>query len=211
MPSRLAWGALLLCAACARHVAPAPGEDRTVVSGVPVAYGSDQDLPKGTRVIWDFGDGTPPVEGARVDVPRHRDGGGRRRAEAEREREGDGAAPARARGGAGRRARRLGAGASVGARQRAPGDRGEARAERRLRGDRGRAVRCARIRRARRPLGAGRGGEQVAVVLRYGYLYLRLPGLTDPTLALRGVIALPPAGGLAADPGWQLALEHVGQ
>ena len=67
MPSRLACGALLLCAACARHVTPAPGEDRTVGSGVPVSYGSDQDLPKGTRVIWDFGDGTPPVEGARVD------------------------------------------------------------------------------------------------------------------------------------------------
>ncbi len=67
MPSRLACGALLLCAACARHVAPAPGEDRTVVSGVPVTYGSDQDLPKGTRVIWDFGDGTPPAFGARME------------------------------------------------------------------------------------------------------------------------------------------------
>ncbi|HYV66738.1 MAG TPA: hypothetical protein VE964_10880, partial [Myxococcales bacterium] len=60
-------------------------------------------------------------------------------------------------------------------------------------------------------LGAGRGGEQVGVVLRFGYLYLRLPGLTDPMLALRGAIALPPSGGLAADPAWRLALEHVGQ
>ena len=57
MPTRLACAALLVCAACARHVAPAPGEDRTVASGVPVVFGSEQDLPKGTRVLWDFGDG----------------------------------------------------------------------------------------------------------------------------------------------------------
>ncbi|MFL5309542.1 MAG: hypothetical protein ACJ79H_03705, partial [Myxococcales bacterium] len=60
-------------------------------------------------------------------------------------------------------------------------------------------------------LGAGRGGEQVAVVLRYGYLYLRLPGLTDPALAMRGIVALQPSSGLAAEPPWQLAVQHVGQ
>src|SRR3954470_18790067 len=67
MRTGLACAALLVCAACARHVAPAPGEDRTAVSGVPVVFGSEQDLPKGTRVVWDFADGTPPVEGARVE------------------------------------------------------------------------------------------------------------------------------------------------
>ena len=66
MPTRVACAALLLCA-CARHVAPAPGQDRTVVSGVPVVFGSEQDLPKGTRVLWDFGDGTPPADGPRVE------------------------------------------------------------------------------------------------------------------------------------------------
>ena len=58
--------------------------------------------------------------------------------------------------------------------------------------------------------GAGRGGEQVAVVQRYGYLYLRLPGLTDPALALRGVGTLQPSGGLASDSAWQTAVERVG-
>src|SRR5437870_13131257 len=67
MLSRVACAALLFCAACARRIAPAAGEDRTVVAGVPVTYGSQQDLPKGMRIVWDFGDGTPPVEGARVE------------------------------------------------------------------------------------------------------------------------------------------------
>src|SRR5919201_7141640 len=62
-----ACAALLVCGAGARHVAPAPCVDRTVASGVPVTYGTDQSLPKGTRIVWDFGDGTPPVEGARVE------------------------------------------------------------------------------------------------------------------------------------------------
>ena len=64
---RVGCAALLACAACARRVAPAVGDDRTVASGVPVTYGSQQDLPKGTRSVWDFGDGTPRVEGSRVE------------------------------------------------------------------------------------------------------------------------------------------------
>jgi hypothetical protein len=59
-------------------------------------------------------------------------------------------------------------------------------------------------------LGAGRGGEQIAVVQRYGYLYLRLPGLTDPSIAFRGVTSLQPSGGLAADAAWQAAVDRVG-
>src|SRR5712692_6257130 len=291
MPSRLAWGALLLCAACARHVAPAPGEDRTVVSGVPVAYGSDQDLPKGTRVIWDFGDGTPPVEGARVEHAFPRAGayrvtetvvdadGQKRSASAKAtvlRRPVPAAVPVDVRAAwvherpwervnvhrataaklalsdvfeetaaelsdalgfdalDARAAQENGFDPDEGlalftvpqdpeALVAAVGSSDDAKA---LAAVKRLLSRASEGRFAGGPfqltdtrtqngvpvlLGAGRGGEQVAVVLRYGYLYLRLPGLTDPTLALRGVIALPPAGGLAADPGWQLALEHVGQ
>jgi hypothetical protein len=40
------------------------GENRTVEAGVPVGFGSEaQDAPV---VTWDFGDGTPPQQGARV-------------------------------------------------------------------------------------------------------------------------------------------------
>src|SRR5712691_1262897 len=291
MPSRLACGALLLCAACARHVAPAPGEDRTVVSGVPVTYGSDQDLPKGTRVIWDFGDGTPPAFGARVEhaFPRagvYRvtetvvDAGGQKRSASAKatvlRRPVPGAVPADVRAAwvQERPWERVNVHRATAAKlalsdvfdetaaelSDALGfDALDARAaqENGFDPDEGLALftvpqdpealvaavgtsddakalaavkrllsRASEGRFAGGPfqltdtrtqsgvpvlLGAGRGGEQVAVVLRYGYLYLRLPGLTDPTLALRGVISLPPSGGLAADPGWQLALEHVGQ
>ena len=291
MPSRLACGALLLCAACARHVAPAPGEDRTVVSGVPVTYGSDQDLPKGTRVIWDFGDGTPPAFGARMEHAFPRAGvyrvtetvvdadGQKRSASAKAtvlRRPVPAAVPADVRAAwvQERPWERVNVHRATAAKlalsdvfdetaaelSDALGfDALDARAaqENGFDPDEGLALftvpqdpealvaavgtsddakalaavkrllsRASEGRFAGGPfqltdtrtqsgvpvlLGAGRGGEQVAVVLRYGYLYLRLPGLTDPTLALRGVISLPPSGGLAADPGWQLALEHVGQ
>ncbi|HYR19388.1 MAG TPA: PKD domain-containing protein [Myxococcales bacterium] len=291
MPSRLACGALLLVAACARHVAPAPGEDRTVVSGVPVVFGSDQDLPKGTRVVWDFGDGTPPAEGARVEhaFPRagaYRvtetvvDADGQKRSAGAKvtvlRRPVPAAVPADVRAAwvqerpwervnvhrataaklalsdvfdetAAELSDALGFEAlDAGAAQEhgfdpdeglalftvpqdpealvaAVGTSDDAKA---LTAVRRLLSRASEGRFAGGPfqltdtrtqngvavlLGAGRGGEQVAVVLRYGYLYLRLPGLTDPTLALRGAIALPPSGGLAADPAWQLALQHVGQ
>jgi hypothetical protein len=45
-------------------VKPEAGEDRTVEAGVPVGFGSEaQDAPV---VTWDFGDGSPPRQGARV-------------------------------------------------------------------------------------------------------------------------------------------------
>ncbi len=53
-------------------------------------------------------------------------------------------------------------------------------------------------------------GEKVAVVQRYGYLYVRTAGLTDPVLALRSALALPPDQGLAQDPAWLAAMKHVG-
>ena len=53
-------------------------------------------------------------------------------------------------------------------------------------------------------------GEKVAVVQRYGYLYVRTAGLSDPALALRSALLLPPDQGLAQDPGWLAAVKHVG-
>jgi hypothetical protein len=59
-------------------------------------------------------------------------------------------------------------------------------------------------------LGRNAAGDNVGVLQRYGYLYLRLAGPSDPGLALRGVAALPPDKGLAADAGFLGAARHVG-
>ncbi|REG36281.1 PKD domain-containing protein [Archangium gephyra] len=49
---------------CRRAVKPEAGGDRTVEAGVPVGFGSEaRDAPE---VRWDFGDGSPPQQGARV-------------------------------------------------------------------------------------------------------------------------------------------------
>ncbi len=53
-------------------------------------------------------------------------------------------------------------------------------------------------------------GEKVAVVQRYGYLYVRTAGLTEPSLALQSALALAPDQGLAQDPTWLAAMKHVG-
>jgi len=291
MPTRVACAALLACAACARHVAPAPGEDRTVASGVPVVFGSAQDLPKGTRIVWDFGDGTPPAEGARVEHPFPRAGvyrvtetvigsDGQKQSATVKvtvlRRPVPAAVPSDVRAAwvQERPWDRVGVHRATAAKlaltdafdeiaaglsdalgfdaldPRAALDNGfdpdeglalftvpqdpEALVAAVGTSDDAKALaavkrllsRASEGRFAGGPfqltdtqtqggvpmlLGAGRGGEQVAVVLRYGYLYLRLPGLTDPTLALRGVIALQPSGGLGTEPAWQLALQHVGQ
>ncbi|MFL5412395.1 MAG: PKD domain-containing protein [Myxococcales bacterium] len=59
-------------------------------------------------------------------------------------------------------------------------------------------------------LGTGRGGEKVGALQRLGYLYVRLPGMTDPTPALRGALKVQPNGGLFADGTFQSAIRHVG-
>lgn len=59
-------------------------------------------------------------------------------------------------------------------------------------------------------LGQLASGEKVAVVQRYGYLYVRTAGLTEPSLALHSALALPADQGLSQDPAWQLAMQHVG-
>ncbi len=56
--------AALVGSGCHRAVKPEVGGDRTVEAGVPVGFGSEaRDAPE---VTWDFGDGTPPGQGARV-------------------------------------------------------------------------------------------------------------------------------------------------
>lgn len=68
-PRRALWTFCLVVAAlvgpgCRRAVRPEVGEARTVEAGVPVGFGSEaRDAPV---VTWDFGDGTPPEQGARV-------------------------------------------------------------------------------------------------------------------------------------------------
>jgi hypothetical protein len=67
MRTRLVLCAVLLAAGCVKRITPSPGEDRTTLSGVPLRFGQAQELPEGTTIIWDFGDGTPPQTGAVVD------------------------------------------------------------------------------------------------------------------------------------------------
>lgn len=59
-------------------------------------------------------------------------------------------------------------------------------------------------------LGRNASGDNVGVLQRHGYLYLRLAGPSDPALALRSVTTLPPDKGLAADAGFVAAARHVG-
>ena len=56
-----------LTLSCAHRIAPSPGEDRTTLSGVWLRFGQPQELPEGTTIQWDFGDGTAPAIGATVD------------------------------------------------------------------------------------------------------------------------------------------------
>jgi len=61
----LALAASALLASCALKRIPAwAGDDRSAMSGVPASFGAPQELPEGTKIVWDFGDGTPPVTAA---------------------------------------------------------------------------------------------------------------------------------------------------
>ena len=56
---------LAILASCAHTRVPAyAGEDRTLQSGVPGPFTGPGELPEGTEVVWDFGDGTPPQKGS---------------------------------------------------------------------------------------------------------------------------------------------------
>ena len=59
-------------------------------------------------------------------------------------------------------------------------------------------------------LGQNAAGDKVGVVQRFGYLYIRTAGGSDPLIALKSAAALPPARGLNADPGFQASLRHTG-
>src|SRR5438105_459171 len=63
----LCCAAALLAFSCVKRIAPSPGEDRTTLSGVWLRFGQIQQLPEGTEIIWDFGDGTQPQTGPQVD------------------------------------------------------------------------------------------------------------------------------------------------
>jgi len=64
---RVLFVALSVCCACVKRIAPSAGEDRTSLSGVSQKFGSDEQAPQGTKVSWDFGDGTPPASGVHVE------------------------------------------------------------------------------------------------------------------------------------------------
>lgn len=54
------------------------------------------------------------------------------------------------------------------------------------------------------------GVQRVGWVERFGYLYLRTRGRSDPLAALASAAALPEDGGLAKDPGFLSAMKQVG-
>jgi PKD repeat protein len=58
--------------------------------------------------------------------------------------------------------------------------------------------------------GVNAAGDKIGVLQRFGYLYLRTPGATDPALALASSAAILPEKGLYADAGYQNALRHIG-
>src|SRR3954468_3354025 len=57
---------LLVLLSCAKRINPDPGDSRTTYSGVWLRFGQSQELPEGTQILWDFGDGTSPAQGATV-------------------------------------------------------------------------------------------------------------------------------------------------
>src|SRR6202048_1586622 len=218
----LAACAALLCASCVKRIAPSAGGARTVGSGVPQRFGSAQDLPRDTSVTWDFGDGTPQQSGPEAvhAFPRAgyftvtetvREAGGVRTDSARvtvLRRSVPMAVPADVRGvflaqqpwtrakAARTAARRIGLGGFF---DETAGAEPFALTETKLPGG-GRAV-----------VGtAAQGTLRVGYLERFGYLYLRARGGTDPLLALASAAAVPEAGGLERDHGYQTALKQVG-
>ncbi len=282
---------LLLAVSCVKRINPDPGDSRTTVSGVPIRFGQPQELPEGTQIVWDFGDGTPAQQGASVvhafpkpgvytvvETVRDKDGQTRsaRTHAAILKRPVPMALPADLRASllvpspwarlavhrevAGKLA--LGGffdDAARGASDALGFDVLDPRAAE-ANGfdpdegvafftlpqdpealvlaagtlDDARSLEAARrLLASKRPVGphgAGpfqlseaqlpegipilvgrnRTGDQVGVLQRFGYLYLRLAGPSDPAIALRSIAALPPDKGLAADPNFLLAARHVG-
>ena len=58
----------LFALSCAPKRIPAwAGDDKTVQSGVSETFNGPPELPEGTKIIWDFGDATPPVTATTVE------------------------------------------------------------------------------------------------------------------------------------------------
>ena len=51
---------------CIKRIAPAPGEARSAVSGEPLSFTGPRELPAGSEVHWEFGDGSPAASGPEV-------------------------------------------------------------------------------------------------------------------------------------------------
>src|SRR5204862_7694688 len=57
---------LLILLSCVKRISPDPGDARTTYTGVPLRFGESQQVPEGTEILWDFGDGTAQAQGASV-------------------------------------------------------------------------------------------------------------------------------------------------
>ena len=287
--------ALLFCAAlaaagCVKRVAPSAGEDRTTLSGVQSTFGNEGDVPEGTEITWDFGDGTEKAKGGRVEHSFPRSGtftvtqtvkdkdGEQRTSQAKvtvLRRSVPSALPADVRAALVMQspwsrlqvhrqvAQQLALGSffdevarSVSAAlgfdaldPQAAADNGfdtdegiafytlpqdpeasvfvvgtsddaKARASTtrllsqknvgRLQGGPFQLVEKKLPDGTPILVGQGSAGDRVGVLQRFGYLYLRLPGATDPALALQSAASLPPDKGLALDPKYLALSRHVG-
>ncbi len=292
MRNRLLLGvAAVLASSCIKRVAPTPPDERSCTSGAPLTFSEAAELPEGSQVIWDFGDGTPPATGKSVrhaflragvytivetiqdkdgktrtgrthvvaslralpmavpgdvraalllptpwaKVPLHRQVAGklglggffdevaRTVSEAAgfevldaKAAEASGFDPAKGfafftvpqdaealvlAAGILDEAKSLEAARRLLASQKAVGRYGGG---------------AFQLTEAKLPdgtpvlLGQNAAGDRVGVLQRYGYLYLRTAGATDPLLALQGVAALAPDAGLSADAGFRGAVRHIG-
>ena len=282
---------LLVLLSCAKRINPDPGESRTSYSGVPLRFGQPQEIPEGTQILWDFGDGTPQQTGATVvhTFPR---AGVFTVVETVRDKDGQ-TRTARTHVVALKRAVPMAVPADVRAALLVPSPWARMAVHREVAGklslgsffddvagtvsdaagfdvldpraadangfdpDEGMAfftvpqdpealvfaigtsndekARAAarrllsssravgrygggpfQLSDAKLPdgtpllLGRNAAGDRVGVLVRTGYLYLRMTGATDPALALAGAAALPPDKGLAAEPVFVLSARHVG-
>ena len=292
MRNRLLLGvAAVLASSCIKRVAPTPPDERSSTSGAPLAFAESAELPEGSQVIWDFGDGTPPVAGARINhaflragvytiIETIQDKDGKTRT-------------ARTHVVAKLRALPMAVPGDVRAALLLPSPWAKVPLHRQVAGklglggffdevartvseaagfevldpkaaeasgfdpakgfafftvpqdpealvlaagilDETKALEAARrllasqktvgrygggafqLTEAKLPdgtpilLGQNAAGDKVGVLQRYGYLYLRTAGATDPLLALQGVAALAPDAGLSADAGFRGAMRHTG-
>jgi hypothetical protein len=62
----LALACVLGSIGCIKRVAPVAGEARSAASGEPLSFTGPKDLPEGSQVRWEFGDGSPEAAGPEV-------------------------------------------------------------------------------------------------------------------------------------------------